>query len=220
VIGAAMVLCLSVGAAPGHSTPCAVEADAAEVAAAVARMRAGRDPCGESAQLVAVLDKLERCGSIDHRICVDPESGRNSFDRPSADPAALRTITWNPSLQTALELGCDGDASRPVRRDATASLLHELAHAAQDCDGLEPGELEFEAVRVENIYRRAAGLCQRYRYGDTPLPPEMIKVCEPGACPCTSPLRDGVQADAPHVPPSAPGTSRGLSADGRRSADP
>jgi hypothetical protein len=43
-------------------------------------------------------------------------------------------------------------------RDPTASLVHELAHAAQDCSGLNPGEHELEAVRIENIYRRASGL--------------------------------------------------------------
>jgi hypothetical protein len=97
------------------------------------------------------------------------------------------TITWNPELQSDLEETCDGDRTRAVRRDPTASLLHELVHAGQECAGLNPGEHELEAVRIENIYRRAAGLCQRTGYGDALLPPEMVRTCRTGDCPCSAP---------------------------------
>jgi len=71
-----------------------------------------------------------------------------------------------------------------VLRDPAASLLHELAHAADDCRGLNPGEHELEAVRVENVYRRAAGLCQRAGYGDDALPRAFVKECSPAHCSC------------------------------------
>ena len=136
---------------------------------------------------MAVLDKLEHCAATNYQICTDPQSDRNSFDRPLGSPALLRTVTWNPGLQTVIELGCGDDPTEPVLRDSTASLLHELTHAAQDCDGLEPSEYEFEAVRIENIYRRAVGMCQRNGYGDARLPRQMIKLCSPGKCSCTAP---------------------------------
>ena len=65
-----------------------------------------------------------------------------------------------------------------VTRDPTASLLHEIVHAVHDCEGLDPGAHELDAVRIENIYRRAAGLCQRTGYGDVPLPAAMVRVCD------------------------------------------
>jgi len=151
------------------------------------QIRASVDPCGESPQVVALLDKVERCTVAQYRICVDVQLERNYFDRPRRSSSAVRTIAWNPTLRTPVETSCEGDPSRAVLRDAAASLLHELVHAAQDCDGLEPQRHEFEAVRIENIYRRAAGLCQRRRYGDSPLPSQMVRTCRPGECPCTLP---------------------------------
>jgi hypothetical protein len=59
-----------------------------------------------------------------------------------------------------------------------------MVHAVQDCHGLDPAQHEFEAVRMENVYRRARGLCQRTRYGDLPLPADMRVQCEPGQCTC------------------------------------
>jgi hypothetical protein len=99
------------------------------------------------------------------------------FDRPVDHHGRplRRTIGWNPALRSELEPGRDGDPGEPLRRDPTASLLHELVHAAHDCQGLNPGEHEFEAVRIENIYRRAAGLCQRPGYGDEPLPASAVR---------------------------------------------
>jgi hypothetical protein len=171
----------------GELLPCAGETDQGRIAATLTRIRQSVDPCGESAQIVALLDTLERCTATRCEICIDPQSDRSSFDRRVADPKVLRTITWNPGLQTTIELGCDGNPVKPVRRDATASLLHEITHAVQDCEGLDPSAHELEAVRIENIYRRAAGLCQRTGYGDDPLPPEMVRMCEPGHCLCTLP---------------------------------
>src|SRR5262249_55048590 len=78
------------------------------------------------------------------------------------------------------------------------SLLHELAHAAQDCAGLNPGDHELEAVYIENIYRRAAGLCQRTSYGDEPLPATMVKLCGPGECGC-GPPRDNPVPQVVHA---------------------
>jgi hypothetical protein len=55
----------------------------------------------------------------------------------------------------------------------------------QDCRGLDPVEHEFEAVRIENIYRRGRGLCQRTRYGQERLPSAMLVSCEPDNCLCS-----------------------------------
>src|SRR5262245_3193712 len=71
-------------------------------------------------------------------------------------------------------------------RDPVASLLHEIVHAAHDCAGLDAGEYELEAVRVENIYRRAAGLCPRHGYGDDRLAVEPTKGCAPAHCDCSA----------------------------------
>lgn len=161
------------------------------ITAALARMRRVVDPCGESAQVRAVLDGLERCASHGYRICASTAVERNVFDRPSpiGGEAPLATISWNPELRTELEPAHDGDPATAVRRDPTASLLHELVHVVQDCAGLNPGEHELEAVRIENIYRRAAGLAQRRAYGEEPLPAEMVRLCTSESCPCTVPLQ-------------------------------
>jgi hypothetical protein len=176
---------------------------------AIAHIRRSIDPCGESAQIVAVLERFQRCSTARVEIRTSATAVRNLFDRPlGSDGTGLRTITWNPRLRSELERGCGGDPDRPVLRDPTASLLHEIVHAAQDCEGLNPAEHEFEAVRLENVYRRAAGLCQRERYGDDPLPRDMRRTCAPGDCPCTSPELptaeppDAVQAAADDRPPS------------------
>jgi hypothetical protein len=156
---------------------------------ALMRIRLSVDPCGESAEVRELLDRVERCTDGHYAVCVDTGAERNVFDRPpsEAGDALRRTITWNPELRTDLEPTCAGDRDNPVRRDPIASLLHELVHAAQDCVGVNPGEHELEAVRVENIYRRAAGLCQRTSYGDETLPPDMKRLCGPGACSCSTP---------------------------------
>jgi hypothetical protein len=187
-VAAVGVMLLAPVAAHSRLVPCRRTVDARRIATALGRIQGSVDPCGESAQLLAVLDRLERCATADYEICTSPDAGRNLFERPnpphSEEP---RTITWNPELRSGLERGCDGDPGRPVRRDPTASLLHEIVHAAHDCEGLNPGAYEFEAVRIENIYRRAAGLCQRSRYGDDPLPLDMLKSCNHGRCACAVP---------------------------------
>src|SRR6185295_2312355 len=129
------------------------------------------------------------CKKRRYRICTSSTLPRNEFDRP-ARRDGIRTITWNPELRSELEDSCEDDPAQPVLRDPDASLLHELVHAVQDCAGLNPGEHELEAVRIENIYRRAAGLCQRHSYGDLPLPVAMVKVCSGNNCPCSPPRGD------------------------------
>ncbi len=175
--------------------PCIGESDPRSVANTLLEIERSVDPCGESADVIAVIEELRRCRRAPYRICSDLEARRNVFDRPTTPQGALlpRTITWNPQLRSELELGCDGDPRKPVLRDPAASLLHELVHAAQDCAGLNPGEHELEAVRIENIYRRAAGLCQRRSYGDDPLPVDMVKLCRPGQCSCATPTEASAQ---------------------------
>lgn len=132
-----------------------------------------------------MLDTIRGCLASRYRVCTSSQSDRNTFDPPARDARVrLGTITWNPTLATELESRCGDDPSKPVRRDPTASLLHELVHAAQDCRNLEASQLELDAVRVENIYRRAAGLCQRTRYGEELLPLDTARQCEPGHCTC------------------------------------
>jgi hypothetical protein len=165
--------------------PCEDAATGAEVKAALAQIAAGIDPCTESAELTDLVREFRRCAKFGYRVCKDPHSERNFIEPGERTKGIPTTITWNPELQTELERGCGGQSNRPVLRDPIASLLHEVVHAVQDCHGLNPADHEFEAVRIENIYRRASGLCQRTRYGDEPLPAAMIIACEPGNCFCT-----------------------------------
>lgn len=157
--------------------PCAGGRDG-DVAAALARIRASMDPCGESGEIDALLDGLERCEAA-YRICVRSDAARNLFERPAAkaDDVVPGTITWNPGLASELDATCETDPTRPLMRDPVASLVHEIVHAVHDCAGLRAGTLELEAVRVENIYRRAAGLCERGGYGDERLPAHMRPAC-------------------------------------------
>jgi hypothetical protein len=173
--------------------PCDRQPEMSQVVDALVQIRRSVDPCGESAQVIAVLDTVERCAKRSYRICTNPQTARNVFDRPMSGRGETppRTITWNPALRSELERGCGGDGEKPVLRDPTASLLHELVHAAQDCQGLNPGEHEIEAVRIENIYRRAAGLCQRAGYGEDPLPVQVMKDCVPGHCSCSASANSG-----------------------------
>jgi len=166
---------------------CASTTDALRTADALQRIEHSVDPCGESDQVTDILTQFAHCSRARYQICLSETSDRNVFDRPigpHGEPLA-RTITWNPDLRSNLEPDCDGDATQPVRRDPVASLLHEIVHAVQDCAGLNPGEHELEAVRIENIYRRAAGLCQRTGYGDEPLPQGMVRRCVRGNCSCS-----------------------------------
>lgn len=168
-------------AIPGRAEliPCRRPADSFRIAQALRNIRESVDPCGQSPQVLQVMETLERCATARYEVCTSGQSRRNLFDRPN-DRGELRTIIWNPELRSELEATCDGDPTRPVLRDPTASLLHELVHAAHDCAGLDPGAEELEAVRIENIYRRAAGLCQRVGYGDQLLPGP----CVGGRCAC------------------------------------
>lgn len=155
---------------------------------ALAQIERSIDPCGESAELRDVVREFRRCAPRGYRICLSLDSKRNLTD-PGSEAAGLpTTITWNPELRTELERGCGGSAQRPVLRDPIASLLHEVVHAVQDCHGLDPVEHELEAVRIENIYRRARGLCQRTRYGEERLPTRMLVACDPADCRCRAAL--------------------------------
>jgi hypothetical protein len=183
---ATAVLLLGSGAGVrAELVPCRQPSDARPVGEALARLRSAADPCGESAEVTAVLDALAACRALRYEICVSAATDRNLFDRPNARDG-VRTILWNPDLVTELEPACEARGTS-VRREPTASLLHELVHAAHDCAGLDPGQHELEAVRIENIYRRAARLPQRAGYGPEMLAASARRACEPGACPCAVP---------------------------------
>jgi hypothetical protein len=187
----AACLTVAVWATLGHAL--ILQCDGAtdeQIVTALARIEQSVDPCGESAEVREILETFNGCPSITYRICTNAQANRNLFDRPTNEPTdapMTRIITWNPILRSELEPGCNGDATKAVLRDPTASLLHELVHAAHDCLGMNPGEHEIEAVRIENIYRRAAGLCQRTTYGEDVLPAAMRKQCAPGYCSCSTP---------------------------------
>ena len=151
------------------------------VQAALSRIERTIDPCGESAELAGLVRRFRHCAATGVRVCLDHEAERNVTEYGAA---RATTITWNPALRSPLEQRCADDPARPVVREPTASLLHELVHAVQACDGLDPAAHELEAVRLENVYRRAGGLCQRTRYGDMELPPDMLRACAPGRCSC------------------------------------
>jgi len=186
------------------------DASRESLASALARMRDSIDPCGESADVRAILRGLAACPGR-YAVHTSVVADRNVLERPADAPqgSRARTIVWNPALRSEIERGCDGDPSKPVLRDPTASLLHELVHALQDCHGLNPGAYELDAVRIENVYRRAAGLCQRGGYGDAHLAPEMVKRCDADACPCTT---SAVQPAAARVAPRD-AAATGVSAD-------
>jgi hypothetical protein len=194
----AAVLLVAAGVSRAERVPCRHTSDTRQVEDALAQLRGAIDPCGESAEVTAALDALAGCRTARYEICVSASADRNLFDRPSSRDG-IRTIVWNPSLSSELEPRC-APGGDPLRREPTASLLHEIVHAAHDCAGLDPGQLELEAVRVENIYRRAAGLRQRGAYGTEPLPAEMMKSCEPGACTCGVPGSLAAAAPAARVP--------------------
>jgi hypothetical protein len=168
LIVACSILLLASDVTRAELVPCHRAADQERIVEALATIRRSVDPWGESAEVVRVLDRFERCVAGRYEICTSADANRNLFERAPGEH--LGTITWNPDLRSELQRGCGGDPTRPVVRDPVASLLHEIVHAADDCDGVNPGEHELEAVRIENIYRRAAGLCPRTRYGEEPLP--------------------------------------------------
>jgi hypothetical protein len=196
LIGLAL-LAVSVSSAPAVASGAVVAcaSDGGAVASALTRIKQSVDPCGQSAEILAVLDKVEDCSA---HVCTDAAARRNYFDRStSVVGSPTRTITWNPALRSEVEVVCHASSREPLLRDPTASLLHELVHAAQDCDGVNPGENELEAVRIENIYRRAAGLCQRSGYGQERLPESMVVSCpQQQPCFCGSPAADDPAVEA------------------------
>ena len=165
------------------------------------------------ATLTAVIERLEHCARARYEICTDGITRRNLLEPHDADEPG--TIIWNPTLRSELERGCDGDPARPVVRDPVASLLHEMVHAVDDCEGRDASANELDAVRIENIYRRAAGLCQRTAYGDTPLAAETVKLCSPGHCECSS----AAGASAGQPMPPATTQRQGPAATGETPAD-
>jgi hypothetical protein len=191
-------------AAPVLASTCEDASTAPAVNAALEQVEASVDPCGESASLIDVVRQFRQCAGSGYRVCQNLESERN-FIEPGPRTAGFPTvITWNPDLRTELERGCGSQPTRTVRRDPVASLLHEVVHAVQDCHGLDPADHEFEAVRIENIYRRAHALCQRTRYGEERLPAAMVVSCAPGECQCNPvELPLGTAAKDSEAPPAA-----------------
>jgi len=182
-----------------------------QIASAFDTIRGSIDPCGESGQLVDMVDRFERC-AMRYDICIDASASRNLMQPHGMEQTG--TIIWNPGLRSGLEAGCDGDATREVSRDPVASLVHELVHAVDDCEGRDAASRELEAVRLENVYRRAAGLCQRTAYGDRQLESGPFSTCGRDAAPVTSARRETDERhEAPRPaadgPAAAPAPSEG-----------
>ena len=178
--GAVALVAIVAGGPAGAAQECGTAASMPAIAEAIARIEAAIDPCGETGELREIVARFRSCAA-DARLCIDADAARNLTEsRVGRDTPT--TITWNPALRTPLEPHCAA-VGGPLRRDPTASLLHELVHAVQDCDGLELAAHELEAVRIENIYRRAQNLCQRTGYGELPLPAARRVACAPGDCP-------------------------------------
>jgi hypothetical protein len=175
---------LAVSAPLGAANSCDQAFNHREVVQALADIQISVDPCGQSTEIGDLLEKFRACAQNAYPVCIDRAAERNSTDRAQVEGGLRVFITWNPGLESELQTGCGSDPARPVRRDPKASLLHEIAHVVQDCDGLDPNAHELEAVRIENIYRRARNLCQRTAYGTQLLPDSMIMQCEPGHCTC------------------------------------
>src|SRR5262245_55236247 len=103
----AVAVLLMAAGADARLVPCRQPADAGQVADALDRLRSSVDPCGESAQVLAVIDGLERCKTAPYEICTDGMTSRNLLE-PHADDEP-GTIIWNPQLRSKLERGCVRD---------------------------------------------------------------------------------------------------------------
>jgi hypothetical protein len=103
-------------------------------------------------------------------------------------------ITWNLAIDA---VPGPGDCHQA---DPVSNLSHELHHAYQllyaipirPADHFPVDPNEADAVSVENIYRRCAGMCQRDHYGFHNVPATTTCPCDPsgnnGPQRCTSPL--------------------------------
>ena len=158
--------------------------------------RAQRRSSGASPELQRVARRsalLERVVPV----CLDRRAERNTTER--GENGLPITITWNPELRTELEQGCGGDAAA-VRRDPIARDAR--ARARRPGRPPEADVTESEAVRIENIYRRANGLCQRTRYGDDPLPAALLVDCSRRAVLPARPRRRSRPVTPPRAAPA------------------
>jgi hypothetical protein len=102
-------------------------------------------------------------------------------------------VYWNPDNDNFYSF-------ETVRRDPTASLIHELAHAAQSVLGEAPRDRismeDLGGVYIENMYRRSnPPLPMRTSYGLAPLDPNALLPC------CGSP---NVGCNNMCIPPDQP----------------
>jgi hypothetical protein len=143
------------------------------------------------AHLLDVLRQSPWPITIKEEIDASKDSHTEVQRGPDRDPrnpqvGAPSTIYWN-------RYNTDLYSYSSVARDPTASLIHELAHAAQAAEGTLPegefGRWERQAplseerggLYVENIYRRAQGLPMRENYNLWFVSPNAHLPCCPGA---------------------------------------
>jgi hypothetical protein len=83
----AVTIAVLLAAAGAHArlVPCRQPADARQVADAFDRIRHSIDPWGESPQVFAMVDRLERCTRARYEICTDGTAARNLLEPHAED---------------------------------------------------------------------------------------------------------------------------------------
>jgi hypothetical protein len=137
-------------------------------------IRRSIDPCGESAQIVDMVDRFERCTRASYEICTDGTASRNLREPRGVDERG--TIIWNPALRSELRRGCDGDPARPVMRDPWRRCCTSSSTRWTTAKDATRRRVSWRPS-VEDVYRRAVGLCQRSGYGDQLLGAEARRAC-------------------------------------------
>jgi len=99
---AILLLGVSANAAPVR---CEHPAGAAQIESAFETIRRSIDPCGESGQLVDLLDRFERCATR-YDICIDPTASRNLLQPRGVEQTG--TIIWNPALPPSSKRSATG----------------------------------------------------------------------------------------------------------------
>jgi hypothetical protein len=132
-----------------------------------------------------LIDELE---NSDKRHTIKPTDGITTSTGYNTDHH--QEIEFNPRLNRRFP-------ASGVPIDAVAGLVHELWHAYENQNNIDPQtnyadlqrnrefrvngimESEYNAVRTENLYRSLHGLCSRVEYdGDPLLPQDILSPCD------------------------------------------
>lgn len=192
------------------------------VCAAVAQVTAAGPQCHQ-AEVRAALDRIRaKLPEADQMLKELDDAGYECRVVPKTTGAAITDTDGKHVV-----IGWPG---QPGRRhadgsciDADASLVHELHHCwvrskhggEEPCAGVPTrtasgalvvakASCEFDAVRLENRYRKAVGLCERLTYENL-LVPGAVRSCAAGeeACPVSTACTGSVAAQAPRADTAA-----------------